>query len=61
MTKEEELIYQVEKSLHKWQIRAERCRRQRDSNDEKYNEFAFGKCIGYVKAFSEVLSFIKNK
>ena len=61
MTDKEKLIQQVEKSLSKWQLRAERCRGFRNANDERYSEFNFGKCIGYTKAYSEILSFIKNE
>lgn len=54
------LVAYIEEHRSKWQIRAERSRRLRDIGDERYSEFAFGKSIGYIKAFSDVLAVMKS-
>ena len=60
MSDKEEIISKIEKLQLKWQVRAERNRKLKAVNDNRYSEFQFGKSIGTVQAYSSILQLLKG-
>lgn len=60
MTDINNILPVLEKAKAKWQLRCERARRLRDTNNPKYNEFMFGKAIGNYQAICNIIQEVNN-
>ena len=52
------LIQKIKTNLAKAQVRFEKAKRLKDTNDEKYNIFRHGQAWGEIRAYNAVLGLI---